>query len=160
MALFFGKKKKTAPAAPRQPKPTLKLIWSKEFAQSPSFRGFRRVKLSRYRHEAIDETIDTLKRAKYDLKGKTVRLDLLQSVEQFNEFREVRVYIDDMLIGSVFESDAKHFPMLTEYDYDKVHVRIEDSAPDEFFENVVTAKAFLFVHYPGNDPVTADVTVK
>lgn len=158
---LFGKKKKTAPApAPKQAKPKIKLIWSKEFIQAPSFRGFRRIKLSRYRHEAIDETIDTLKRAKYDLKGRTVRLDLIEGTETYSAkaYREVRVYIDDMLIGSVFESDHTHYPMLTEYDFDKVHIRIEDSCPDEFIENVVTAKAYLFVHYVGEEPVK--ITVK
>ncbi len=156
---LFGKKKKPAPVpAPKQTQPKIKLIWSKEFPQAPSFRGFRRIKLSRYRYRAVDKTIDTLKRAKYDLKGRTIRLDLVESYEQYNEYKEVRVYIDDMLIGSVFESDNVHYPMLMEYEYDKACIRIEDSCPDEFIENVVTAKAYLFVHYAGEEPVK--VTVK
>lgn len=156
---MFFKKKKTAPApAPKQAKPKIKLIWSKELIQAPSFRGFRRIKLSRYRYRAVDKTIDTLKRAKYDLKGRTIRLDLVESTEQYNEYKEIRVYIDDMLIGSVFESDNVHYPMLTEYEFDKAHIRIEDSCPDEFIENVVTAKAYLFVHYVGEEPVK--ITVK
>ena len=151
---LFGKKKKPAPApAPKQSKPKLKKLWSKEYVQASSFRGFRRIKLSRYRSADVDRTIDTLKRAKYDLKGRAIRLDLVESTEAHNEYKEIRVYVDDMLIGSVFESDHSQFPMLTEYEIDKACVRIEDSCPDEFIENVVTAKAFLFVHYPAEEPV-------
>lgn len=163
MALFNFGKKKTEPApAPKQPKPGIKKIWSKEFPQAPSFRGFRRIRLSRYRSDAVDKTIGTLKRAKYDLKDRVVRLDLVEGKEpnSVNPYKEIRVYIDDMLIGSVFESDENQFPMLTEYEYDKVHVRIEDSCPDEFIENVVTAKAFLFVHYPAEAPVKVSTRVE
>lgn len=156
MALFNLGKKKTTTALKTE-KSKYKQLWSKEFTQSSSFKGFRRIRLSRYWSDEIDKTIDTLKRAKYDLKGRTIRLDHVESTGPNYKHREVKVYIDNMLIGSVFESDEIHYPMLTQYEYDKAHIRIEDSVPDQFFENVVTAKAYLFVHYPDKAPIKIKV---
>lgn len=160
MALFnFGKKKKPVPA-PKEEKPAYRKLWTKEFTQSSTFRGYRKIKLSRYWADEVDQTINTLKKAKYDFKGRTIRLENVQSTNQYNKHKVVKVYIDDMLIGSVFSSDEQYYPMLTEYKYDKVHVRIEDSAPNDFFEGVVTAKAYLFVHYPGEAPIKISVTTE
>lgn len=158
--MLFMKKKKPAAPKPKQTQPKVKVIWSKEFVQSPSFRGFRKIVLNRYRHEAVDETINKMKRAKYDISNSTIRLDLVEAQESYSTktYQEVRIYIDGMFIGSVFKSDNVQFPMLTEYEFDKVHIRIEDSSPDEIIENVVTARAFLFVHYIGTEPVK--VTIK
>lgn len=151
--MLFGKKKKKDAPISKQARPMAKKLWSKEFTQSSTFKGYRRIKLSRFRSDEVDATINGLKRIKYDLKGRTIRLDLYESTERFNEYKEIRVYIDGYLIGSVFNSDETQFSMLTDYEYDKVHLRVEDSAPDQFYDNIVTARAYLFVHYPAVAPV-------
>lgn len=155
--MLFGKKKKkkTAPPAPK-PKKIEKLM-SLTYTQSDSFRGFRKVRLSGYYRDEIQTSLNALKEQGYDLKGCKVRLDRIRSNEQYNEYEVIKVYVSGKLIGSVFNSDEQAFSMLTDYEIDKVHVRIEDSCPDEIFENVVTARAYLFVHYPADAPIKITV---
>ena len=153
--MLFGKKKKAVKPAP-SPKPQTKMLWSHTYPQSSTFRGYRRVKMSTYPKDEVFATIDELKRQKYRLKDRTIRLDHVES----DEYKVVNVYIDNMLIGSVFNNNEEAYSMLTDYDIDKAHIRIEDSAPDEFYEYVVTAKAFLFVHYPNEAPIKITTTVE
>lgn len=155
--MIFGKKKKKTAPQPKQSNPVPILVWSKAFTQSGTFKGYRKIRLSRYRSDEVDATINGLKKIKYDLKGRTIRLDLMESVDPYNRYKEIKVFVDGYLIGSVFNSDESSFSMLTDYDYDKVHLRVEDSAPDQFYENIVTAKAFLFVHYPAEAPIKVTV---
>ena len=155
--MLFGKKKKQTAPQPKRSAPSPRLVWSRSFTQSGTFKGYRRIRLSRYRSEEVDATIDGLKRIGYDIKGRTIRLDLYESVDPYNKYKEIRVYVDGYLIGSVFDSDGQQFSMLTDYEYDKVHLRVEDSSPDKSYEHIVTAKAYLFVHYPAVAPVKITV---
>ena len=158
MALFnIGKKKKPAPK-PKQAKPATKLLWSKTFPQSGSFKGFRRIRLGRY-YEDIDASLQELKKSRYNMKGRTIRLDNIASTDPYNKYKVIKVYVDDKLIGNVFESDAQQYSMLTDYEYDKAHVRVEDTALDVDFDTsgIVTTKVYLFLHYPKIEPIKVTI---
>lgn len=156
--LFLGKKKKKTSA--KSAKPKRETLWSLTYTQSSSFKGFRKIRLSRYYDEAVDKTIYKLKKQSYNMDNRKIRLECIQSNEQYNKYKVIQVYVDNMLIGSVFNSDKEIFSMLTDYEIDKVHVRIEDSCPDEFIDNVVTARAYLMVHYPADAPLKIDTIVE
>lgn len=146
MALFnFGKKKQEpAPA----PKVESEVLWSKTFTQSDSFRGYRRIRLSRYFHEEIDKNIVYFRDRDYDLKGRTIQLTCTRFDGTRKDGCRIDVRADAKLLGTVWQSDEQQWPMLTEYDFDKVHVRIED------------AKVHLFVHYPAEAPVKVSTRVE
>lgn len=145
--------KKPAPAQDEAPK----VIWTKTFTQLGTFRGYRRIRPSRYPHAVIDETVAVLEESEYNMKGREIRLDLIESKEKYNEYKVVKIFVDGMLIGSVFNSDEVQFPMLTEYEYDKVYLRIEDTWPGCTDPRIVHTKVYLFVHYPGVAPLKVEV---
>ena len=132
MALFkFGKKKQPDPPATEP-----ELLWTKTFEQSRSFKGCRRVQLSTFKKDGVAETIAHFKDLGNDFTGRTIRLD---HVRVFDEALGrlkglVNVYVDDMPIGTVFDTNDYRYPILTDFEYDKAHIRIEDG------------KVLLFVH--------------
>jgi len=161
MSLLFGKKKKKSKSTKAaEPKPTRKLLWSKTYTQSSSFKGYRKIMLSRYYSDSVDATISKLKKKKYDLAGSKIKLENIKSLDKYNNYQVVNVYINGMLIGSVFNSDKQGYEKLTKNKIDKVHLLIEDSAPDFESPYVVTAKAYLLVHFADDDPLTIDVSVE
>jgi hypothetical protein len=141
MALF-KRKKKPVPAPQKQPK----VLWSRSYPQSGTFRGYRRIRLSRYFHEQIDKTIAFYKKHGYDFKGRTIQLTCTRFDANRPDGCRIDVYADGKLLGSVWQSDGEQWKLLTENEIDKAHVRIEDKAPDVESEYIVTAKAYLFVH--------------
>lgn len=146
MALFgFGKKKAPGPAP--QPKVETKLLWSKTFPQSGTFRGYRRIKLSTYNREGVSDTLAYFKENGNNFKGRTIRLDHVMATDVYTDGPAyfINVYVDNMPIGSVFGTNEEKYPMLTEYEYDKAHIRVEDGS------------VYLFVHYPGASPIKVTV---
>lgn len=143
MALFNRKKK---PTAPKKQQKQPEVLWSRSYPQSGSFRGYRRVRLSRYFHEQIDKTIAFYKKHGYDFKDRTIQLTCTRFDATRPDGCRIDVYADAKLLGSVWQSEDEQWKLLTEHEIDKVHVRIEDKAPDIQSEYIVTAKAFLFIH--------------
>lgn len=146
----------TAPPKPEtEPdiSPDVKLLWRKTFPQASTFRGFRKVRLSRYNHEKVDKAVEYFyKLGKDSMKGRTIRMDHVQSKDKHNRFKAVNVYVDDIYIGCVFNSDKERYSMVTEYEYDKVYVLIEETpyGPNMDF----------FVHYPAAAPIKIETKVE
>lgn len=111
------------------------LIWRKSFRQSASFRGYRRVRLTIYEESGVDETLRRFAASGYDFTGCSIRLDHVRVYGRHTEYKCVDVYVDSMRIGCIYSSNTKFYPMLTEYDYDKVFLRVEDGS------------VYLFIRY-------------
>jgi hypothetical protein len=158
MALFnFGKKKaksSTAPAAEPE------VLWSKEFTQSGTFKGYRRIKPSRYFHEEIDKSVSYFEEHGYNMKGRTIQLICVRFDRKRPDGCRIDLRVDGMLLGSIWQSDDEQWPMLTEYEFDKVHVRIEDTWPGCTDPRIVHTKVWLFVHYPAEAPIKVRTEVK
>ena len=157
MALFKNVMKMVADTLTAPPKPEaepdispdVKLLWRKTFPQASTFRGFRKVYLSRYNHEKVDKAVEYFyKLGENSIDGRTIRLDHVQSKDKHNRFKAVNIYVDDIYIGCVFNSDKERYPMLTEYEYDKVYVLIEETPYGPHRE--------FFVHYPGVAPLKTE----
>lgn len=143
MALF-RRKQKTAPA-----KNEPVVLWNKTFTQSGSFRGFRRIRLSRYFHEEIDKNVSYFGKQNYDMKGRTIQLTCIRFDSNRKDGCRIDLRVDGMLLGSVWQNDEQ-WSMLTESDFDKVHVRIEDTMPGCTDPRIVHTKVHLFIHYPAD----------
>lgn len=155
MSLFNFGKKKTAPAS--APDPVPEVLWSKEFKQSGTFKGYRRIKLSRYFHEEIDKNVTYFEQYNYDMKGRTIQLTCTRFDKKRQDGSRIDVRVDGKLLGTVWQNDEQQWPMLTEYDFDKVHVRIEDTWPGCTDPSIVHTSVHLFVHYPADAPIKVDV---
>ena len=134
MSLFnFGKKKVEPAGEPIKKEPII--IWSKEFKQAGSFKGFRRIRLTIYKEDGVDDTLLYFKERNNDFKGRTIRLDHVRipgTVHEDVDF--VNVYADNMRIGAIYSSNEMSYKLLTENEYDKAHIRVEDG------------DVYLFVH--------------
>lgn len=155
MALFnFGKKKsEPAPASKAEPE----IIWSKEFTQSGTFKGYRRIRLSRYFHEEIDKSVAYFEKHDYDMKNRTIRLDCVRFDRKRPDGCRIDLRVDGRLLGSVWQDDAQQWSMLTECGFDRLHVRIEDTWRGCTDPRIVHTKVWLFVHYPADAPVKISV---
>lgn len=152
MSLLFGKKKK-APAPSKGPE----VLWQKKFTQSGSFKGYRRIRLSRYYHEEIDKSVSYFEKRNYDLTGRTIQLICTRFDKKRKDGSRIDVRVDGKLLGTVWASDEEQWPMLTQYDYDKAYVRIEDTWPGCTDPTIVHTKVYLFVHYPADEPIKITV---
>lgn len=129
MSLFgIGKKKKSK----------AKILWSKKFTQSNGFRGYHRVQLSTFKQEGVADTLAYFEKRGNDFKGRTIRLDHVEIPDVYTtgSAYAVNVYVDDKPIGTVFGTNEYRYPMVTEHEIDKVHIKVEDGT------------VHLFVHYP------------
>lgn len=153
MALLFGKKKKKAPAPSKGPE----VLWQKKFTQSGSFKGYRRIRLSRYYHEEIDKSVSYFEKRNYDLTGRTIQLICTRFDKKRKDGSRIDVRVDGKLLGTVWASDEEQWPMLTQYDYDKAYVRIEDTWLGCTDPTIVHTKVYLFVHYPDEAPIKITV---
>jgi len=155
MALLFGKKKKKkAPAPKKGPE----VLWIKEFTQSGTYKGYRRIKLSRYFNEEVDKSMAYFVKHDYDMKGRTVQLTCTLFDKSRKDGRRIDVRVDGKLLGTVWQSDDQQWPMLTEYNFDKVYVRVDDTWPDCPPDSpVVHTTAYLFIHYPDKAPIKVNV---
>jgi hypothetical protein len=131
------RKKSRAQVADQQPV----LVWSKEFPQSGTFKGYRLVKLSTYNDEQVKATLKHFSRSEFNFKGCQIRLDnlLLPGVFVDGESCVVNVYVDDKKVGYIYNTSTC-YEMLTKYEYDKVYLKVEGP------------NVFLFVHYTGASP--------
>lgn len=120
-----------------------KVIWKKEFPQSGTFRGYRRIKLTTYKEELVSETLAHFRRKGNDFKGSTITLENIAVKDVFVDrlMKVVNVYADGFRIGCVYDGSDDRYSMLTEYEYDKVHLKVEND------------DVFLFVHYPVTAPL-------
>ena len=155
MSLLFGKKKKKkAPAPSKGPE----VLWQKEFTQSGTYKGYRRIRLSRYYHEEIDKSMAYFAKRDYDMTGRTVQLICTRFDKSRKDGRRIDVRVDGKLLGTVWQSDEEQWPMLAQYDFDKVYVRVDDTWPDCPPDSpIVHTKAYLFVHYPDEAPIKITV---
>ena len=141
--LFRKKSKPTAPD--NQPV----LIWSKQFSQPGTFKGYRRIKLSTYNDDQVASALKHFAKTAYSFKGCTIRLDNygLPGVFADHDSHVINVYVDDKKIGYIYDSTS-WYEMLTGYEYDKVYIKVEK--PD----------VYLFVHYPGASPIKVSYSTK
>lgn len=146
MALF---KRKQKPA--QRPVTITSKLFLKEFTQSGTFKGYRRAKLTTYNVDHVQETLAYFAQKGYDFKGCKITLEGLAIEGIFADglMRVVNVFVDDMLIGCVYDNPGSdRYSMLTEYEYDKVYLLVENS------------EVYLFVHYPGVAPLKVSTQVK
>ena len=146
MALF---KRKQKPA--QKPVKITHKLFLKEFTQSGTFRGYRRVKLTTYGIDQVQETLAHFAQSGYDFKGCTITLEGLAVEGVFVDelMRVVNVFVNDQLIGCVYDSPGSdQYSMLTEYEFDKAHLLVENGT------------VYLFVHYPGAAPLKVSTEVK
>ena len=149
MELFRSKKRRSNKTMlPPFPENRSELIWRKTFRQSNTFRGYRRVRLTIYCESGVDETMKALAASGYNLSGSLIQIDHIHVYNQYNSYKFVDVYIDGMRIGCVYSSNSEYYPMLTEYDFDKVFVLVESDY------------VYLFVHYPGISPIKSSTYVR
>ena len=152
--MLFSKKKKKSPA----PKKETGVLWQKEFIQSESYKGYRKIKLSRYYHEQIDKSMAYFVKHNYDMNGRAIKLTCTRFDKDRPDGCRIDVRVAGKLIGTVWQSDEQQWPMLTEYDFDAVYVRIDDTWPDcPPDSHVVHTKAYLFVHYSTDAPIKITV---
>lgn len=147
--------------APKTPAPAQdeapKVIWTKTFTQSGTFRGYRRIRPSRYFHEKIDKSIAYFEKSDYSMKGRTIQLTCLQFDKHRPDGHCIDIFADGLLLGTVWQSDEEQWSMLTEYEYDKVYLKIEDTWPGCTDPRIVHTKVYLFAHYPGVAPLKVEV---
>lgn len=148
MALFNFGKKKSAPASKPEPKSVPEILWTKSFTQSGTFKGYRRINLSRYFHEEVDKSIGYFEKQGYNLKGSTVQLTCIRFDKGRDDGCRVDIYVNEKLLGTIWQSDQQAWSMLTENEIDKVHVRIEDTMPGCTDPNIVHTRVYLFIHSP------------
>ena len=154
MALFNRKKK---PTAPKKQQKQPEVLWSRSYPQSGSFRGYRRIRLSRYFHEKIDKSIAYFEKSDYSMKGRTIQLTCLQFDKHRPDGHCIDIFADGLLLGTVWQSDEEQWSMLTEYEYDKVYLKIGDTWPGCTDPSIVHTSVHLFVHYPADAPIKVDV---
>ena len=155
MALLFGKKKKKkAPIQNKGPE----VLWQKRFTQSGTYKGYRKIKLSRYYHEEIDKSMAYFAKRDYDMAGRTVQLICTRFDKMRKDGSRIDVRVDGKLLGTVWQSNDEQWSMLTEYAFDKVYVRVDDTWPDCPPDSpIVHTAAYLFVHYPDEAPIKITV---
>jgi hypothetical protein len=131
MALF-----KKKPKLANIPFQTTTELWTKTFPQSGSFKGFRRIKLTTYGEDLVQDTLAYFAQNGYNFKGCTIKLESLSITGTFTDrlLRVVNVFVDGKRIGCVYDNDAQRYALLANSEYDKVHLRVEDG------------EVYLFVH--------------
>ncbi len=128
MALFgFGKKKQPDPA-PKQEHETI-VLWTKEFIQANSFRGFKRIRLTTYGEKGVADTLDYFEKQGNKFKDRVIRPEHIRvkGVFEDGDLLVVNVYVDNMRIGCVY-APKDYYKMLTENEYNKAHIRIDGDA--------------------------------
>ena len=94
LSSFFGKKK------PAQP-------LSLSFPQAEHFRGFKKYKIASYGFDDAEHNLDALKTVK--LKGNMITLKLIKCKNNSDAFL---VYVDDLVIGTIFFSNGNYPELL------------------------------------------------
>lgn len=136
----------------RKPKPTpkpeadVKVFWSKTFAQSSGFKGYRQVPFSAYDPQLQDQTLTALA-PKYEVS--TIRLDHVEVKSHGNKFKAVDIYVNDMWLGCVYESREEAYAMLTKYNYDKAHVKLDPVHIKGYTDQV---RITFLLHFIGEQP--------
>lgn len=146
MGLFRLMNRKAKNAPPQQVfSRRSELLWRKSFRQSGSFKGYRRVRLTIYKEDGVDETLRRFASSGCDFTGCSIRLDHVHVYGRSSDYKYVDVYVDDMRIGCIYSSNAKFYPLLTEYDYDKAFIKVEDDS------------VYLFIRYTETPPDKSNV---
>ena len=117
------------------------------------FRG--RIKLSASHVDNYDQTLSYFRERDFDFKGSEILLECIKIESGSDVFYRINVYVDGRMIGRVSEASDESISMLTDYEYDKAHVKVE-----EFYHKdgtVMGSNVYLFVHYPGVAPVKISV---
>ena len=102
------------------------VLWSVSFTQSKTFKGYRRIRLTRYDRTQIEQNISLLK----DPAGRTIELQCVR----LEDGHCVNVYVDALLVGTVYEHDSEQWSLVAGHRYDSAHVRFDGSV------------AYLFLH--------------
>lgn len=155
---LFKRKKNVAPqkrdVVIEIAEPRTSVSFSKEFAQSGSFRGFRRIQLRHIDVEGCSETLDAHRPDDFKFKGSTILVEGIETSFGDETSRLVNVYVDGSIIGCVKSWMDKELDMLFDYEYDKVHLRVEE--PRYADGSPMGANIYLFVRYPGEAPIKTD----
>lgn len=147
---FKNSKKVPEPVTVEFEKPVFETVWTKEFVHTSNFRGFRRLSLV---HNAIDECINTLalyRDGGFSFKGCPILLECVRKTYAGNSSDTINVYVDGHLIGRLPEYKEKEQSMLTDYEYDKLHLRVEESYHAD--GSVMGQNVYLMVHYVNEEP--------
>lgn len=117
------------------------VVYRREFLQSSSFRGFKRIKLSYSGVPSYDQTIGYFRKNGFDFKDNSV---IVECINVDREYNYVNVYVDGRMIGCVGAA-SDHVGDLSSRDFDKIHVKVEEVLrPDG---SVMGDNVYLFVHY-------------
>ena len=150
MSFFRRKKSGADPVVIDVVKRERTVLFKREFAQASSFRGFRRIKLSTARVNNFDQTLAFFRDNGFDFKGCTVVLECIKEIVADQTYLTVNVYVNGHLIGFIGPAATNSILMLTEYEYDKVYVKVDEfKRPDG---SIMGDNVYLFVHYPGEAP--------
>ena len=117
------------------------VVYRREFLQSSSFRGFKRIKLSYSGVPSYDQTISFFRSKGFDFNRCSV---IVECVGVERDYNYVNVYVDGKMIGRVGAA-SNHIDDLSTRDFDKVHVMVEEVLrPDG---SIMGDNVYLFVHY-------------
>lgn len=132
-------------------KPQRSVLFRKEFAQAGSFRGFRRLQLRHIDVDGCEDTLSAFRPAGFNFKGCTIIVEGIEETSNGSTYRMVDVYVDGSRIGQVKSTMANELSMLFDYEYDKVHLKVDESYHAD--GTVMGTNIYLFVHYPGEEPI-------
>lgn len=155
MSLFRRKKRQPEAVAYNFVKNRETVLFRREFIQSSSFRGFRRIKLSASHVDGYEQTLSYFRKKDFYFKGSKILLECIKIESGSDVYFRINVYVDGRMIGRVSEASDESISMLTEYEYDKAHIKVEELHRQD--GSVMGSNVYLFVHYPDVAPVKINV---
>ena len=107
-------------------------VFEQSFTQSKSFRGHRRFYVSYYGYKEAEKGLAQLRRSGSDLRDAKIQLRKIL----FDDTWAIQVYVNDFLVGSVFETSCNEGQLeilndLSNGLVNSAHVRIEDDIERE-----------------------------
>ena len=116
-----------------------------------SVRGFRRLQLRHIDVDGCEDTLSAFRPVGFNFKGCTIIVEGIEVISNGSTYRMVDVYVDGSRIGQVKSTMANELSMLFDYEYDKVHLKVDESYHAD--GTVMGTNIYLFVHYPGEEPI-------
>ena len=151
--MFGFLKKKSEPPAEvsiEYSGPTTEVLWTKDFIQALNFKGFRRIKLKHNGNKDCLKTLDKYRPDKFSFKDLPIRLECVKKISNGQESVSISVYVDDNILGIVEDYMDKAMAMLTDYEYDKVYLMVDEKYHTD--GSVMGQNVYLLVHYIGDEP--------
>ena len=149
---MFGKKKKQQTVATNTvPNYTQKVLWAKQFPQASSFRGFRQIKMTSGYPEMVEATLSKY-RPDYNFKGCIITLQYVETKYRGQEpFREIYAYVSGNYIGRIAHHFDEGIDWLTNYNYDKAYIKVEEYNYAD--GKIMGQNVYLFLHFVGQQPI-------